>query len=141
MKYYTSRNKNKAMQDFSAREWAIADKNHFTNKLSWNEINRYIRIVANGKILGMLHYSLKAGVMEIITLIVDHTNQQQGIGSLLLRKAEAVARKNKVHKIFLYTGKDWDALKFYGKSGFKITGELTNHHQKRDWLILTKLIG
>ena len=140
MRFYISKKKNKEMARFSEEECAIADNKHFGKRGRWQEYNYYLRAVDKGQILGILHYSLQAGVMEITTVIVLHTNQRKGVGRALMNKAEKIAQKNNAHKLYLKTGKDWDSIKFYEKIGFQQTGELKSHYLKRDWLEFSKFI-
>ena len=128
------------MRAFAEKEWAIADTEHFGRPSRWQEQHSYIRAVDNDKILGVLHYSFKAGVMEIETVIVSHNQQGQGVGSELMMKAEEVARREGLHKLFLSTGEGWTAVGFYKKLGFTQTGKLKKHYLKRDWVEFSKFL-
>jgi len=88
----------------------------------------------------MLHYRYMVGVTEIITIITDHTRQKQGIGKALMQKAERIGVKEDIHKIYLITGKGWEAIKFYKKMGFEQTGLLKNHYRNHDMLIFSKFL-
>ena len=138
MRFYTSKGKNKEMVAFSDREWSIADKNHFWKSGRWIEDVHYIRAVDDNVILGILHYCIKAGVMEIVSIVVSHSMHRQGIGRALIEKAEKIAKQKGVHKIFLTTGVGWDAINFYEKLGYQNTGELKKHYLMQDLLIFSK---
>lgn len=128
------------MTSFSDKEWSLADTIHFGSPGGWDEESCYIRAVDEGKIVGMIHYILKAGVLEIATLIVSHKYRNRGIGRSLIEKVENIGKKKGIHKLFLLTGKGWKEVDFYKKMGFIQTGELKKHHLKRDWLELSKFI-
>lgn len=128
------------MKDFSEKEWAIADTEHFGKPTRWHEKNSYIKAQDNGEIIGMLHYSIKAGVIEIITLIVSHEHRNKGIGTALLKRIEKLAQKEKVHKLYVITGKGWKSEDFYKKIGFIQTGELKKHFLKKDWVKFSKFL-
>lgn len=128
------------MRAFTEKEWAIADTEHFGRPSRWQEQQSYIRVVDKGKILGVLLYSFKAGVMKIETIIVSQKQQGHGVGSELMVRAEEVARKEGLHKLFLSTGEGWNVTGFYKKLGFVQTGELKKHYLKRDWVEFSKFL-
>jgi N-acetylglutamate synthase-like GNAT family acetyltransferase len=134
------KHKSTAMKDFSKKEWAIADTKHFGRPSRWHEKDFYIKVLDQGKIVGMLHYSIKAGVVEIITLIVSHEKRKKGIGVALIKKVEQLAKKEKAHKLYLITGKGWESEDFYKKMGFTKTGELEKHLLKIDWIEYSKFL-
>lgn len=63
-----------------------------------------------------------------------------GIGKSLMDKAEELAIKEKMHKIYLETGKNWDVAEFYKKLGYEQTGVLPQHYQRQDYIILSKFL-
>lgn len=128
------------MQSFSKKEWTISDKKHFGGQFDYHPIEGYIRAQENNIILGVLHYRIQAGVMDIVSFIVGFDYQKKGIGRALMKNAEEFAKKNKAHKLYLLTGVDWEAAKFYEKVGFVQTGILKNHHMNKDWIELSKFI-
>lgn len=132
--------KSKSMITFSEEEWAIADTEHFGKPSRWREGHYYIKSLQHNTIVGLLHFSIKAGVIEIITLIVSHKNRDQGIGRSLVEKLEAIAREKNEHKIYVITGEGWKSNMFYEKMGFIKTGELKNHLLKKDWVEYSKFI-
>ncbi len=128
------------MKSFSDKEWAIADTEHFGKPSRWQEENYYITAIEKNELVGVLHFNIKAGVVEIITIIVTHKHTNQGTGTKLMEKVEIIAKNKKAHKLFLITGKGWKSANFYKKMGFKQTGELKKHLLKKDWLEFSKFI-
>ena len=59
---------------------------------------------------------------------------------VLEQKAVEITKKQNGHKLFLMTGKDWEAIKFYETLGFEKTGEINNHYFNGDFIELTKFI-
>jgi len=51
-----------------------------------------------------------------------------------------LAKRERVHKIFLETGKTWKVRKFYEKLGYNKTGDLPKHFAKQDYIEYTKLL-
>ncbi len=73
------------------------------------------------------------GVSYIIWLAVKNSFQKRGIGSLLLKKYEFVAKRRGIHKIHLWTSKR--NLKFYKKNGYNLVGFIPkNYFGVDDWL-------
>jgi len=140
MKLIISKRKNKDMKLFSEKQWNISDQIHYGQGKVWNQTSYYIRAIDDGKILGLIHYTMSAGVIEVPTLIVSQENQGKGIGKSLMQKVEAVGKKNTIHKIHLITGKGWDAEGFYKALGFKQLTVIPNHYFHRDFVIYEKTI-
>lgn len=128
------------MKNFSKREWDIADLEHFGRTTEDFE-QKYIRITDKGKIIGLLHYSFWGGVMEIKTVIVSHLRRHEGVGVMMLEKAEEIAKKHKVHKMHLITGKKWQAIKLYRKRGFKKSNNLLDHYLHKDFIEMVKKLS
>jgi len=58
---------------------------------------------------------------EVKTMYVPPEFQNKGIGSVILKRIEKEAKKNKIKKLFLYTHPN--AVNFYLNNGFKIIKE------------------
>jgi len=126
--------------DFSKKIWEIADMENYGRKINWEKENRFIQAYKNTTLVGLIELTLEAGVMHILDLVVDYTEQNQGIGTELMKKAEEVAKQNNIHKIFLETGATWKVRKFYEKLGYVKTGDLPKHFEKQDYVEYTKLL-
>lgn len=141
MKFLKSKKRSKNATAFSKKEWEIADLEHFGKASGWSEKGYYIQATEGDKILGLIHYTIISGVIEISTLIVSHNHRGKGIGTKLINKIEDIAKKDNVHKIYLVTGDGWKAENFYQKMGFEKTGEHKNHYLHKDWIIYSKFLS
>ncbi len=141
MKLSVSKKKSKKASEFSKQEWALADIEHFGKSSGWKEEGFYIQAVEENEVIGLIHYMLKGGVMEISSLIISHKHRGEGIGSKLIEKVEDIAKKENVHKMYLITGDGWKAEDFYLKMGFEKTGEHKNHYLHKDWVIYSKFLS
>ncbi len=128
-------------EEFQKAEWIPADLTHFGRKIDWEKENKVFTATEDGKLVGVLEFSIQAGVMHIEALIVKHDEYRRGIGKMLMQKAETLASQRRLHKIYLETGKTWDATKFYEALGYKVTGELPNHFEKQDYVEYTKFLS
>ena len=92
-----------------------------------------IALIKN-KIIGYIVVeSCYAGVALLAWLAIDKNFQGKGMGSLLLKRYEIFAKKQKVHKIYLWTDKR--DLKFYKKNGYILLGRIPKFFFKVDhWL-------
>lgn len=130
----------KEIHDFNIREWHSVDVEHYGKPVEWNAQKFLYKIEENGEIVGTISGRHESGVIYIDSVIIAHDKRGRGIGSLLMNKAEEFGRKVGAHKLHLTTGKDWLAVKFYQKIGFKKVADLPNHHFKKDFVILEKSI-
>lgn len=126
--------------DFVKHEWKVADVTHFGKEIQWKKNHQAIIAQDDEKIVGVLELTIQAGVMYIDELIVEGTKHGQGIGKTLMEKAEEIAQENKLHKIYLDTGENWSAVKFYEKLGYKKTAVLPKHYVGIDYFIFTKFL-
>ncbi len=125
---------------FTKKAWEVADLRHYGEKIDWTKEKCFIQAYDEGILVGSLELDFMAGVMHILDVIVDPIQQQQGIGTLLMQSAETLAKEKSLHKIFLETGKTWDACKFYEKLGYKKTGDLPNHYLQQDYVEYSKFL-
>jgi len=126
--------------NFVKSEWAKADFIHFGRKIQWSKEKKVFQAYENGAIVGVLELTIQAGVMYIDELIIRQDMQRKGFGKRLMQKAEDVAREQKLHKMYLDTGKDWPAAKFYEALGYEKTGELPNHFENADYAVYSKFL-
>ncbi len=143
MKIVQTKTKTKAMKAFGRTEWPLVHPEHFghePDKKYWEKVEFYLCAKEGNETLGMVNGYYMAGVMYIPTLIVGHKTRGSGVGQALMEEAEKIARKNRVHKIYLHTGSTWRAVDFYEKLGYKKTGVLKNHYEGRDFLVMSKML-
>ncbi len=130
----------KSLEDFQKQEWVPADLAHFGREIDWSKKYKIYTASDDGKLVGVLELCIQAGVMHVEALIVKHDKYGQGVGKQLMSKAEALAEELKLHKIYLGTGKTWDATKFYEALGYNISGELPNHFEHQTYVVYQKLL-
>ena len=134
------RSTNKNIEDFNLKEWAKADVEHYGREVDW-KVKKYVFVAEeNGKIVGTLRIKVKAGLVEIRTIIVASGHRSKGIGKVLMEKTEEIAEKTGAHKICLKTGKNWKARKFYESLGYKKAGDLPKHYFKHDFVEYCKFL-
>lgn len=130
----------KGIKDFGDEEWPFANLDHYGRKVDYNQKDFIFKATENGNIVGTIKGSHEAGVIYISYLIVAHDKKGHGIGKLLTRESEDFGKKLDAHKVYLMTGKGWEAEKFYQKLGYKRTATLLNHHFHKDFVIYEKFI-
>lgn len=126
--------------DFVKREWVTADLRHFGREIEWKKEKKALLAKANDSIIGVLEFTTQAGVMYIDEVIVANDKQGEGIGTLLMQKAEIIALDKKLHKIYLDTGATWPAVKFYEALGYTKTGDFPKHLGGQDYVIFSKFL-
>lgn len=132
------------------REYPIKVRKFFLEKhYAKNILKRWIKsrtiilliAINDNKIVGYLMANLPyGGVAFIIWLAVQESFQNRGIGSLLLKEYEAIAKKQGAHKIFLSATRKQN-LKFYKENGYKLGGYIPQSYFYMDEWRLYKKIG
>jgi ribosomal protein S18 acetylase RimI-like enzyme len=92
-----------------------------------------------GFILGV---PMDSSSLRILMLVVEETNVRKGIGSMLLRAAEAYACSRKMTSLVLEVGTlNEVAIEFYKKHGFTITGVIPEYYNdKTDAFVMRKFL-
>lgn len=73
----------------------------------------------NGELLGFLHYEIRRGECEILSL--DCPVPRRGAGSALIAEVRDIARSAGAHRLLVVTTNDnTTAIRFYQKRGFDI---------------------
>lgn len=143
LKTTVSENGSENLDEFYRREWSIVDKKHYGKDVlweSWTPKSLTIEVHNEDTIVGALSFRINQDVAQIDLFITGENYRGQGIGTMLLNKLEEVSKENNVHKIYLQTGKDWEAVDFYLSFGYKKTGDLPDHYLHVDYIELTKFI-
>jgi len=141
MKITIHKHKTKAIKEFSDTEFEIWDKKHFGKDIKWEKHIYYLKVKDKSEIVGTLGLEVEAKVGFIKTIIVKHSRLRQGIGKLLINQAEKLTKKHQGHKLYLFTGKNWQAVEFYSSMGFKKTCDLPNHFFNKDFILMTKFFS
>lgn len=143
MKIILLKKSGKKFKEFKKHEWELIHPEHFGEKLDrgyWTYKNVNIKAEENGKILGGLNGHYMAGVLYIAELIIAHDKRGTGVGKELISQVEKLARDNNVHLIYLETGKNWKAVKFYEKLGYKKKTLIKKFYSKKDFWLMTKYL-
>jgi len=125
---------------FGKAEWHKMDLIHYGHEVEWKEKNFRFKAEENGQILGTISGKHESGVVYIGTIIVAEKFRGKGVGKILMEKVEKFTKKMGAHKIWLNTGYDWPAGKFYENLGFKIEAKFPNHHFHKDFVVYSKYI-
>ena len=128
------------LESFQRAEWELADLEHFGKIVDWKKETKVLKAVDSNELLGILELTMQSGVMHIDSLVIKHKKYGQGIGKALMKKAEEVAQQHKVHKVWLDTGKNWPATKFYDALGYERTGELPKYLNQQDYIEFSKFL-
>lgn len=128
------------MRFFDKKEWKIYDVLHFGKSIKWDTKFYYLKAEDKSGILGTMELKIEGGVGKINTILVGNKSQRKGVGKALMQKADELTKENNGHKMFLITGKNWEAVKFYKALGFEKTGELRDHYFHVDFIEMSKFI-
>ena len=124
---------------FQTDQWRIADEQHYGKPVEWEDHEAYfITARQDSKVVGLLDLVISHGVGKIKDIIVDQTLQRHGIGRELMQEAERLSRKSGAHRMYLDTGKDWHATRFYESLGYEVEGTLRNYSFGKDFVFYTK---
>lgn len=143
MKITALKIKSKKVREFNKREWKLVHPEHFgreQNDKYWTKKKFFFKAEDKGQVVGTLDGDYVAGVMYISQLIVAHDKRGLGIGKKLMQGAEKLARKNKLHLVYLKTGTGWRAVKFYESLGYKKEAKLKRFYEKKDFGVMVKEI-
>ena len=143
MKIVRLKAKTKAMKGFGRVEWSLVHPEHFGHKQDkkyWEKVKFNFCAKEGSEILGMLDGYYMGGVMYVSQLIVGHKRRRQGVGQALMKAAEKIATKNKIHKIYLHTGVDWKAVDFYERLGYQKEARLEKHYEEQDFWVMSKFL-
>lgn len=94
---------------------------------------------SHGVILAGCHGKIFYKSMFISQLWVSKSLRHQGIGTLLMQKAEALAKDSSCQMITINT-MDWEAESFYKKLGFHVDFERSGYEKNSKLIFLSKLL-
>ena len=129
-----------AKKDALDNDWRQLIDKHYGKGLPWWEKYYRYKAIEDGKLLGTIEGKVEPGCVNINSLMTTETARGKGIGTRLIKKAEALGKKLGAHRTWLFTGKDWQSNDFYKKLGFKIIGSLQDFYYHKDFVIYTRLI-
>lgn len=128
------------IKKFDDAEWEKLDSKHYGREVDWKEKKFVFKAILGKKLVGVIKGKVEAGVIYVATIIVSQKEQGKGIGTALIERAIDFGKKEKAHKIWLFTGKDWAENEFYRKLGFAKIADLPKHYLEHDFVIYSKFI-
>ena len=132
-------NKQEAM-NFNEAEWQEVNNIHFGPGIKWNTTEFAFKATEDNKNVGLIFGKHESGTIYISNIIVTNKKRRQGIGTMLIKKAESFGKKFGDHKIWLISGKHYPEDPFFEKLGFKKEALLPNLFFHKDFIVYTKEI-
>src|SRR3989338_7570404 len=121
LKQVSQKNKKK-VDSFNIKEW---EKHNKENNYLYKEKKFWFAAYYGKEILGHVYGNTNGGVAYLDDLIVSKKYRNKGIGKILLRKFEEIAKKRKCHVCLLSTTDNHSAaIKFYKKNGYSTEATL-----------------
>jgi GNAT superfamily N-acetyltransferase len=133
-------NKKKAM-DFNEDEWQRVNDLHFGKGVKWNTTPFQFKATENGKTVGLIFGKHESGTIYISNVIVAKAKRMQGIGTMLIKKAEDFGRKFGDHRIWLISGEHYPEDSFFKKLGFQNQAVIPDLFFRKSFIIYTKEIN
>jgi histone acetyltransferase (RNA polymerase elongator complex component) len=128
------------IEPFYQKVWHKANVDYFGKQVDWSTKKKVLEAYDGEELVGVLELHMQVGVAYVFELAVAYSHQKHGIGTLLMHKAEEVARQEKMHKIHFETGKTWGTAEFYEKLGYIKTGEYPRHYGGHDYVQFSKFL-
>ncbi len=129
-----------AFTDFVTREWDTADKEHYGKRPDWKTNTHLLQATENEIVVGIVEMEIQLQVCTVKQFLIAKSYRRKGVGKFLMLKVEEFAKEQGSHKVYLITGKGWDAEDFYFSMGYKKAGELPEHYLRRDFVEYHKFI-
>jgi len=127
------------LEAFKAIVWPLADHEHHGEQMPDFEKKECTLIAKeNDEIIGYVSLHIDSGVGQIEPLMVDPKGK--GVGSALIQAVEAKAKSLGVHKVWLETGSNWQAKKFYEKHEYMVRTILPNHTGGYEFVLMDKML-
>ena len=126
------------LEDFYKKIWHQANEDYFGKQIDWTNTTKIVEAYDNDELVGVIELRMQVGVMYIFEIAIAYSHQGKGIGKMLMEKAEEIAKEEKMHKIYLETGKTWGKGSFYEKMGYIETGIFPKHYGGHDYVQYSK---
>jgi GNAT superfamily N-acetyltransferase len=128
------------IEQFAEKEWVYPDTEHYGGTVDWKPKDCIITAEIGSTVVGILTGKQVLGVLELFQLLVHHEHIRKGIGKKLMQEAEQFAYDNGAHRIYLMTGKGWEAEQFYQEMGYTQRAEVPYHFVKKTFIMYEKYI-
>jgi ribosomal protein S18 acetylase RimI-like enzyme len=130
--------KENTVRKFLKKEWKKYNKK---TKINFKESFYYFAAYDKKKIVGALIMRMLGGVCYVKDFLVADGMRGKGIGELLWKNAEKLARKKKCHRIAIKTNeRNLLSIRFYKKHGLKVDAEIKNFHFGLKWYYMSKVL-
>lgn len=126
--------------DFNEEEWKDVNEEHFGKGVVWNTTMFAYKAVQNDETLSLLFGKHESGTIYVSNIIVRKDRRRQGIGTMLMQKAEEFGKTFGDHKIWLISGKHYSEDKFFESIGFSKEALLPNLFFHKDFIVYVKEI-
>lgn len=121
-------------------EWDRLNIAHYGKEIHWQEKKYRFKAVEDDELVGTIEGKLEGDILYIAALMIKENTRGKGIGTSLIKQAEAFGKKHGARKTWLLTGKGWPANTFYTKLGFEVSGYLPDFFFQTDFVIYTREI-
>ena len=113
------------VQYFFTEQWGSSEMVISSGVYDCSQLDGFAALDEEDNIVGLITFDRKGTELEIISL--DSLLEGQGIGGMLLKQVERLARTEQRSVISLITTNDnLNALKFYQKRGYRLSKLLPN---------------
>ena len=129
------------IESFKEKVWPVADREHYgENQPNFFKTEFTLIAKDEDEIVGYITAICDSGVAQIEPLMVKTELKGNGVGSALLKSAEEKVKAEGVHKVWLETGSDWQAKRFYEKHGYQVRTVLPNHIGGKEFVLMDKML-
>lgn len=128
------------VMSFNEPWWDKINDVHFGKGIRWNTTEFAYKAVEGSDVVGLIFGKHESGTIYVSNIIVREDKRRQGIGTVLLKRAEEFGKQFGDHKIWLISGKHYSEDPFFKKLGFKEEAFLPNLYFHEDFLVYTKNI-
>jgi GNAT superfamily N-acetyltransferase len=109
-------------------------------RVVWHEQTHDVVARADDEIGGALRLRIAASLAHVEALYVVPDRRRQGIGRLLVSRAEEVANYYNCHKVSIQVFHDGDAQRFFAAAGYVVEAVIPQHTFKLDVALLRKFL-
>ncbi|MCX6768610.1 MAG: GNAT family N-acetyltransferase [Candidatus Micrarchaeota archaeon] len=129
------------MKDFFMDFFGMKAGAEYYKTFSAKERAYFLSVREGSKTVGAVSLHTRGRVASIGAFAVAKGRRGSGVGTELLDKCEAIARKNKCVKIWLWTLHTINAYKFYKSRGYREEARLKKHWGGKDDLsVMSKFL-
>jgi GNAT superfamily N-acetyltransferase len=109
-------------------------------RVVWHEQRHEIAATIGGEIVAVLALRIAASLAHVESLVVAPERRKNGIGRMLLERAEKIANYYNCHKMTLEAPAALPARAFFEACGYKVEAILPQHTWKLDVAVMRKFL-